>query len=312
MQNIYGNPKIEMTGCSVSDDDDDDDYENVSDIKSVPAVPSREKKQIETTGRREDLQLTDLAKPVNFKDTGNLRKNTEPRTVPTFQPPPIDAPSSEKNHKHGRLRLLLVVWMILMFLLFILLSSIMFIYYFNFSAQLSDVKQNVSLAQESTRKEIDIWKEDLKKVKQGNEIEALKTEIQAIKRFLGLCTLCPAEWTLLGSTCYFFSKSHQTWENSRKECIKFNSTLLILTSRKELDALRPVIGNKRFWIGLKKFSNKDWNWVDGTTPLFTNWNSGEPNNIGYREHCTEMITGGWNDLDCSQTIDYICKRLADC
>ncbi|CAI9534629.1 unnamed protein product, partial [Staurois parvus] len=101
------------------------------------------------------------------------------------------------------------------------------------------------------------------------------------------------------------------WEESRKDCITRGSTLLILKIKKELDVLLPPTGNKRFWIGLSKVSGT-WKWVDETVPTFTNWNRGEPNNYDAREHCTEMIAGGWNDLDCGNTIDYICERLADC
>ncbi|XP_063786321.1 CD209 antigen-like protein E [Pseudophryne corroboree] len=331
MQNVYGEPKNKMKGCGVTDDDGDaDDYENVSNIRSIPAVPAREKKGTEATGRREDLQLKCLAKPGNFNDRGkNHKENVVTRTVPTFHPPAIglnfsstavnaafrdltDAPSSETNHKDGGFKLMIVIWLILMFVLYIIISGIMIIFYVNFSDQLSDMNQNVSLAQESTKKEIELWKEYLKKDNQANEINALKTDIKSIKKLLGLCGICPAEWTLLGSTCYFLSNAHQTWENSQKECSKLGSTLLILNSKKELESLGPVIGNKRFWIGLRKANAKNWIWVDGTAPAFTNWNNGEPNNAAYREHCTEMITGGWNDLDCSNTIDYICKRSPDC
>ncbi|KAM9312014.1 CD209 antigen-like protein C [Gastrophryne carolinensis] len=146
----------------------------------------------------------------------------------------------------------------------------------------------------------------------GNENNNIRTELKNIKRFVGLCKSCPTEWNLLDSTCYYFSKSHQTWEASKRDCTKLDSSLLILNNKKELDKLLPLTGNKRFWIGLKRYDNKEWKWIDGTLPTFTNWNPHEPNNYGSKEHCTEMITGGWNDLDCSNNIDYICKKLASC
>ncbi|XP_075715629.1 C-type lectin domain family 4 member G-like [Rhinoderma darwinii] len=341
MHHFYrSSEKRVKTVCGITDDDDVDDYENVVDNMKVPDVPERVKKGNKTTGKRDELQLKYMNKPANSADrAGNT--NHGPRTVPTFQPPPIgldfSSPAvnvafsdqtgsravesrvevkqiSEKKCKWDWKKMVLIFVLVLMFLFWILLTSIMFIYYSNISNQLTDLKKNASQIQDLTKKERDTWKEDLMKVNQTlvNGIAVLKSDIQSIKRNLGLCTSCPAKWTLRASSCYFLSTSHQTWENSKKECSKMDSSLLILKSQKELDALRPLIGNKRFWIGLKRSDRNIWVWVDGTIPVYTNWNSGEPNNIGHREHCTEMITGGWNDLDCSKTIDYICRKPTAC
>ncbi|XP_073478526.1 uncharacterized protein [Aquarana catesbeiana] len=311
-------------------DDDEDDYENASNLSRTPAVPAREKK-IDTTGKMEGLHLKSLPKP------GNLSRNQDHLNVASgksaglsFQPPRIgldfsspavnaafkdlpDLPISKRNHGPGWMKLVLVMCLILIFLMVILIASIMFIYYPSISNQLSDIKQNVSEIEVTARIEMDIGAENLRRVNQtfGNKINSLEKEILTIKRFVGLCTSCPPDWIVLGSTCFYLSKAHKKWEESRKDCVARGSTLLILKSRKELDVLLPATGNKRFWIGLRKVS-KDWKWVDETVLTFTNWNRGEPNNYASQEHCTEMVAGVWNDLDCSNTIDYICERLADC
>ncbi|XP_069801810.1 CD209 antigen-like protein E isoform X2 [Dendropsophus ebraccatus] len=331
MQNIYGNPGkgvITKTVCGISDDDADD-YENVDDNRKVPAIPERKEKGNKTTGRIGDLQLRDMEKPSFAVDKA---ENTThgPRRVPSFQPPPIgldfSSPAvnaafrdqtveqtSEKKLKWDWKNMVVIFGLVLMFLLWILVISIMFIYYSNISNQLTELKINVSQIQDISMEDRETWKKDLMKVNQTlmNEIAVLKSDVQSIMRVSDLCSSCPLAWTLLDSKCYFFSTSHQSWENSRKECNKMASSLLILRSQKEQDALRPLTGNKRFWIGLRRNINT-WLWVDGKSPIYTNWHQGEPNNAAQREHCTEMISGGWNDLDCGNTIDYICEKTPSC
>ncbi|KAM3926825.1 CD209 antigen-like protein A [Leptodactylus fuscus] len=307
MPNIHGTAgkgDKEVWVCGFSDDDEADDYENVIDNRKEPAVPQRLKKESKATGKREDLQLKYMSKPANSEDRADYRIHG-PRTVPPFQPPPIGLDftspavnaafrddtvdhTSEKKHTWHWKEMALIFCLVLMFIFWILLTIFMFIYYSSISRQLEEMKKNV------------------------NEITALRSDVLFMKIFLGLCTSCPTDWTLLGSSCYFFSTSHQTWENSQKDCKRMDSSLLILSNKNELDALRPLIGNKRFWIGLKKFERNSWRWVDGTIPVYTNWNRGEPNNYAYSEHCTEMIAGGWNDLECSKTIDYVCKKSPKC
>ncbi|XP_072255821.1 uncharacterized protein [Pyxicephalus adspersus] len=312
------------------DDDDDDDYENASDLSKKPAVPIREK-NIEITGKKEELKLKYLPKPVTFSHTQD-HPNVAPvtRPAPLFQPPHIgldfsspavnsafkqlpDEPNSKNNHGSRLMKLVLVMCIILILLMLILIIIIMFIYYPSISNQLSDIKLNVSEIQETARIDSDFGTEERRQLNQtfGKKIDNIETEIMNIKRAVGLCRICPTDWILLEGTCYYLSKSHKIWEESRQDCINRGSTLLLLNNKKELDLLLTRIGNKRYWIGLRRVLMA-WKWVDGTAPTFTNWNSGEPNNFGHREHCTEMITGGWNDLDCTSNIDYICERLADC
>ncbi|KAM5171816.1 C-type lectin domain family 4 member G-like [Mantella aurantiaca] len=322
---------LQLKSCSVFDDDDDDndDYENASNLSKTPAVPAREKK-IDTTGKKEGLQLKYLPKPVIISqnqdhlsmasglDFSSLAVNAAFKDLP-------EEPSSKNNPGSGWMKIVLVMCLILIFLMAITIFSIMFIYY---------------------RKIIDGLQAEILTIKSSvGKKDSLEAEILTIKRFLdvscdsafeddgagarsaapkdeasikkegeereGLCISCPPEWTFLNFNCYYLSKFPKTWEASRKDCSQRNSTLLILKSRKELDALLTATANKRFWIGLRKV-DKIWKWVDETDATFTNWNQGEPNNSGNQEHCTEMITGGWNDLDCSRAIDYICQRQPGC
>ncbi|XP_066446121.1 CD209 antigen-like protein B isoform X2 [Eleutherodactylus coqui] len=331
MQNIYGNSEKEAKAvCRISDYDSDlDDYENVPDSSNVPPVPERSKAANIATAKREDLQLKclDLESPaVNAAFRDQIVEQT-----------------SEKKRLCDWKKVL-AFCLAFLFLFWILQAGVIFIYYFNISNQFTELKKNASQIRVSTNKERETWKEKLITINQTlasqipdsmkkeretwreelikinqtfvNEMAVLKSDMQYIKKILGsrgFCMFCPAEWTRLDTSCYFFSASPQTWENAQQQCRDMNSYLLFLNNAGELDTLRPLIGSKRFWIGLKMDGRHNWRWVDGRSRMYTNWNKGEPNNAGEGgEHCTEMIAGRWNDLDCSRVIDYICRKSTTC
>lgn len=48
-------------------------------------------------------------------------------------------------------------------------------------------------------------------------------------------------------------------------------------------------------------------WLSGSLYNYHNWNNGEPNSSD--EFCTQIYTSGlWNDLDCSDSLPYVCER----
>lgn len=50
--------------------------------------------------------------------------------------------------------------------------------------------------------------------------------------------------------------------------------------------------------------------TDGTVHNYQNWSAKEPSNSSNNERCTEMISssGAWNDLSCTATHPYVCKK----
>ena len=75
----------------------------------------------------------------------------------------------------------------------------------------------------------------------------------------------------------------------------------------------PVWG---VWIGLRRKSDGNFEWVDGTPVKYSSWNSGEPNNMGGREDCVVMFSAGraggkWNDSPCDWEVNpgFVCKML---
>ena len=124
--------------------------------------------------------------------------------------------------------------------------------------------------------------------------------------------LCPSGWFKERSSCYKLSKSALNWQAAKKACEHLNSTLAIISSLAEHQALKRHIYwiRKNTWIGLHRDQN-GWLWVDGSRLNESHWGKGEPNNID--EECVEMRpfkphNGGWNDQECSDTINYICEK----
>ena len=135
--------------------------------------------------------------------------------------------------------------------------------------------------------------------------------------FLALLeALCPSGWFKERSSCYKLSKEVLSWQEARKACEDLNSTLAIISSLSEHLALKRRIYGKRkknTWIGLHRNSSvqNGWLWVDGSRLNDSHWGKSEPNNID--EECVEMRpfkphNGGWNDQECSDTINYICEK----
>ena len=97
--------------------------------------------------------------------------------------------------------------------------------------------------------------------------------------------------------------------------------LVKIETDKENDFIKNEYLNTRgiYWIGLSDIDNEDeWKWTDGTGLTgYNKWKSGQPNNRGDQD-CVAILEGHyyttsrhnaeWNDLTCSKTLGYICKK----
>ncbi|XP_041443070.1 CD209 antigen-like protein C isoform X6 [Xenopus laevis] len=137
--------------------------------------------------------------------------------------------------------------------------------------------------------------------------ERLMAEITKLKEDIrGSLRKCPESWMLIESKCYYISTTALTWEESKNDCIRRNSNLLILRDKKEMDDLQPSLRDKALWIGMSKIGYV-WLWTDLSIPSFTQWAPNEPNNAGSQENCVEIKAGAWNDVNCSIKKHYICN-----
>ena len=99
------------------------------------------------------------------------------------------------------------------------------------------------------------------------------------------------------------------WANQRAACQAFGYDLATVDSLAEANWLKDQLG-ARGWIGLTDTASEG-NFVwgsSGAVPLYTNWNSGEPNDYGAGEDCTELRTDGtWNDMPCTSLFQAVCE-----
>ena len=130
-----------------------------------------------------------------------------------------------------------------------------------------------------------------------------------------LAASCPSGWFKERSSCYKLSKNVLNWQAAKKACEDLNSTLAIISSLAEHQALKRHISGtrKNTWIGLHRdrSDQNGWLWVDGSRLNDSHWGKNEPNNIA--EKCVEMrfsktLNGRWNDQTCSDRINYICEK----
>ncbi|XP_060772633.1 CD209 antigen-like protein E [Neoarius graeffei] len=116
-------------------------------------------------------------------------------------------------------------------------------------------------------------------------------------------------WTYFSSSLYYFSTEYKSWTDSRQDCKERGADLVVINSREEQEFIMKQVGSSIWaWIGLSdRDTEGEWKWVDGTSLTTAYWTDGEPNNIG-DEDCTGILDKGWNDMECSGNLLWICKK----
>ncbi|CAI5679824.1 unnamed protein product [Oreochromis niloticus] len=128
---------------------------------------------------------------------------------------------------------------------------------------------------------------------------------------------CPL-WVSFGPSCYYISSEVKTWEESRKDCQRRNSDLVIINSDEEQKFIMSL--GKRVWLGLTDQDEENvWTWVDGTTLAKSYWYHPQPDNGGdehIEEDCAELLNYNndllltWNDISCLKTNHWICETVS--
>merc|ERR1712088_652223 len=123
---------------------------------------------------------------------------------------------------------------------------------------------------------------------------------------------CAAPWTQLSTGCYRFHESPMTQSEAKKFCEEEQEVPAHLVEIDSMEENRAIIAEIQqrdffsrkinFWLGIND-RHTEGQWVlesTGKSVVFTDWNSGEPNNAGRTENCAFInALDKWNDVDCN-------------
>ena len=104
-------------------------------------------------------------------------------------------------------------------------------------------------------------------------------------------------------------------QNAQSRCADLGARVPLPRNANEnadyLVAFRQFVGSgSHVPLGVNDVNSEgDWRDNDGNPAAFTNWNSGEPNNLGNEDYVHMMTADGlWNDHLATLTISIICER----
>jgi hypothetical protein len=94
---------------------------------------------------------------------------------------------------------------------------------------------------------------------------------------------------------YYRSNGSMTWTAARQACVNMGGHLVTITSAGENNFVFNTWPSG--WIGFTdEVVEGQWRWVTGESVVYTNWNWGEPNNVGNEDYAQFVSGGRWNDL----------------
>ncbi|XP_072005267.1 uncharacterized protein [Engystomops pustulosus] len=259
------------------------------------------------------------------------------RTMKKGREPTVTKKESTSKIPKVRIIVAALILLVVLFLILIAITSVLFIYYLEMRKEVShqknlaDNQERMNLENAESLENIkQNFQKDIKAINKtfadnqermnlenAESLENIKQnfqkDIKAInKTFETICGKCPSGWLAIGVFCYYISTDTSSWDAAKDECIKKGATLLPLKTQEETAALHNFIKTDRYWIGMRRDKEPEkWKWLDGEMMSYSKWKSGEPNNPT-TEECAESYYGEWNDLPCSRTLKYACKRGCCC
>lgn len=132
--------------------------------------------------------------------------------------------------------------------------------------------------------------------------------------------ICPPDWHLFNSSCYFISRNTMNWPGAKSYCESEGGYLAIIHTAEEQTFLWDLLPRghwNAFWFGITDGDTEDvWKWVDNTPVVKSFWEVGEPNNhinedCGYIVKTRKMervAIRSWYDAPCNMYWPFICEK----
>jgi hypothetical protein len=120
----------------------------------------------------------------------------------------------------------------------------------------------------------------------------------------------------VGSVEYCAHLDPLPFGEAQEVCRRSGGHLAVIKSAEENDALRKAFGSPlgavgAVWIGLSDEAEEgSFTWTSGEPMRFTQWNGGEPNDVGPSgEDCGTWLaaSGRWNDVPCTERLFSLCE-----
>ncbi len=136
----------------------------------------------------------------------------------------------------------------------------------------------------------------------------MKTVFCQSREFFSLSTeYCPPGWEYFQGSCYFFSSSLMSWDDSQSYCQQSSANLVNIGSVEENEFVFNTNALIKRWIGLRDIANNQFNWIDdGTEPVYVIWTDGFPTDD--LQDCAMIRTRGWRTKSCSINFQFICEK----
>jgi len=111
---------------------------------------------------------------------------------------------------------------------------------------------------------------------------------------------------------YRLVKKLLNWNEAKEFCALRGGQLAQPDSQAKNENIKanlPSNDPTQTWFGARKVNNQ-WQYTDGSTLLFTNWNQGSPSGDG---SCTTYLGRArpWNDAPCGNKYHFICENSKD-
>jgi hypothetical protein len=128
---------------------------------------------------------------------------------------------------------------------------------------------------------------------------------------------CAAGWTSFNASCYRKYEVARAWNDARTACVAEGGDLASILSEEENTFVAAISKGARVWIGGTDGAFEGaWTWSDGSPWRYAKWNPGQPDDaegedcaeVSHNYHGHYHVAGHWNDLRCSFSQHYICKR----